>query len=255
MIFGLLLAIPFTMLLIQSSNSARDLRNPAAGLVFMFYLLSFVLTVIVHEVGHLLGGWIVGFRFSFISIGPFSLKLEYGKIKLRVVRAMPAAGYAGMHVDRVRRLRRRLLFFTIAGPLTNLLAAAGTAIVLDYFLSASRSWFYLPAQIFLGISLILGLSNLVPFRVGVLYTDGARIAMLLSSRLRSRRWMSIMVLANQNQKGVRSKYLRRTWLHAASSLPDGSVDDFAGSWMAYVSANDRKDAPSAALHLERCVHS
>jgi hypothetical protein len=97
----------------------------------MFYLLSFVLTVIVHEVGHLLGGWIVGFRFSFISIGPFSLKLEYGKIKLRVVRAMPAAGYAGMHVDRVRRLRRRLLFFTIAGPLTNLLSAAGTPIVLD----------------------------------------------------------------------------------------------------------------------------
>jgi hypothetical protein len=253
MIFGLLLGVPFAMLLIQSWNSARDLRNPAADFVFMSYLLSFVLTVVIHEVGHLLAGWIVGFRFSYISVGPLSLKVEYGRLKLRLQRAMPAAGYAGMHLDRVRRLRRRLLFFAAAGPLANLLSAAGAAILLDYFLSASKSWLYFPTQVFLGISLIIGLVNLVPFRLGMLYTDGARIAMLLSSRPRSRRWICIMALANQNQRGVRSKHLRRTWLEAASSLSDGSVDDFAGNWMAYASANDRKEASLAALHLERCL--
>jgi hypothetical protein len=253
MIFGFLLGIPFAMLLIESWNSARDLRNPAADFVFMSYLLSFVLTVVVHEVGHLLAGWIVGFRFSYISVGPLSLKVEYGRLKLRLQRAMPAAGYAGMHLDRVRRLRRRLLFFTVAGPLANLLSATGAAILLDYFLSASKSWLYFPTQVFLGISLFIGLVNLVPFRLGMLYTDGARIAMLLSSRPRARRWICIMALANQNQRGVRSKHLRRTWLEAASSLSDGSVDDFAGNWMAYASANDRKEASLAALHLERCL--
>jgi hypothetical protein len=252
-IFGVLLGVPFATLLIQSLNRASDVRNPAADFVFAFYVLSFVLAVVVHEVGHLLAGWIVGFRFSSISLGPLSLKIEYGKLKLRLVRTIPAAGYAGMHIDRVRRLLRRLLVFTVAGPLANLLSAAGAALLTEIFLSASRSWLYFPSQIFLGISLIIGFSNLVPFRLGMLYTDGARIAMLLSSRPRSRRWICTMALANQSQKGARSRRLRQTWVQAASSLPDGSIDDFAGNWIAYLSANDRKIAPVAALHLERCL--
>jgi hypothetical protein len=34
---------------------------------------------------------------------------------------------------------------------------------------------------------------------------------------------------------------------------DGSVDDFAGNWLAYAAASDRKDDDAAALHLERCL--
>ena len=254
--FGFLLGMVFAVLLIQSSNSARDVRNPAADFTFLFWILTFVLTIAVHELGHLLAGWFVGFRFSFISIGPLSLKVEYGRLRLRLRRGMPAAGYAGMHVDQVRRLRRRLLVFTVAGPLANLLSAATTAIFLNYFSAATGSgWLYLPAHIFLQISVIIGLVNLVPFRLGMLYTDGARVTMLLSSRARSRRWMCITAVGNQSQKGVRSKHWRRTWLQAASSLRDGSVDDFAGNWIAYASANDRKDAPVAALRLERYVLS
>jgi hypothetical protein len=39
----------------------------------------------------------------------------------------------------------------------------------------------------------------------------------------------------------------------ASSLHDGDVDDFAGHWIAYVYANDRKDAPVAASNMEKCL--
>jgi hypothetical protein len=42
-------------------------------------------------------------------------------------------------------------------------------------------------------------------------------------------------------------------VRAASSLRDDSVDELPGNWIAYVSANDRKDAPLAAAHLERCL--
>jgi hypothetical protein len=252
-IFGLVGGMVFAALLIESSNVAKDVGNPAAAFVLPFFLLSFVVAVAVHEFGHVLAGWTVRFRFSFISIGPLFLKIEYDRPKVGLRRGMPAGGRAGMHVDQVRRLRRRLLMFTMAGPMANLLSAAGAFVLLNYSLSPSKSWLYLPALMLLPVSLMLGIVNLVPFRLGMLYTDGARIAMLLSSRLRSRRWMCIMALANQSQRGVRSKHLRNTWLQAAGSQPDGSVDDFAANWIAYTSANDRKDAPMAALHLERCL--
>jgi hypothetical protein len=253
-LFGLTLGLLFAGVLIQSSNFARDARNPAADFTVVFYFLSFVLIIAVHELGHLLGGWSVGFRFSFVSVGPLSLKVEYGKLRVYLRRGMAAGGYAGMHVQRLRRLRRRLFLFTAAGPLANLLSAAATAIVLNYLVPASQNdWLYLFAHIFLQISIIIGLVNLLPFRLGMLYPDGARLAMLMRSRPRSRRWLCISAIGAQIQKGVRPKDWKRTWVRGASAARDGSVDDFSGNWIAYLSANDSKDGSLAATHLERCL--
>lgn len=251
-LFSLLMGIPFAIVLIAASNSARDERNPAANLVFIFYFLSLVLAVIVHELGHLLAGWVVGFRFSSITIGPVSLRKEYGSLKIRLRRALPTGGYAGMHVDHVRRLRRRLLVFTVAGPAANLLSAAAIAVFLAY-VNPTAGWLSLSLDIFLRISVIIGLANFMPFRLGILYPDGARIATLFLSRAKSRRWMSLTAIGNQSRLGVRPKLWKRTWLNAAGAVRDESVDDFAGNWVAYTAANDREDVPVAALHLERCL--
>jgi len=253
-LLGFASGLLFAAVLIWTDNSARDAKNPAAGFSLFFFFLAIILSVAVHEGGHLLAGWSVGFRFSFISVGPLSLRLEYGRLKLHLRRGMPAAGYAGMHVNRVSRLRLRLLVFTVAGPLANLLSVALTIIFLDYIFPTNASgWLYLPAHLFLQISLILGLVNLVPFRLGMLFNDGSRIAMLLWSRTRSRRWMCITAVGNQSQQGVRPRHWRSTWVRGTSSLHDGSVDDFAGNWISYVRANDRQDAPLAASHLEKCL--
>jgi len=251
-VFGILLGIPFGIALIVASSRARAARNPAADYLILIYILAFVLAIVLHELGHLLAGWTVGFHFSSITVGPFSARLEYGRLRIQVRRTLPAGGYAGMHVDRIRRLRRRLLIFTFAGPLANLVSAALTA-ALASSLSAQPGWLSTFCEIFWMISVILGLSNLLPIRLGVLYPDGARIRMLLSSRDKSRRWMSLTAIGAQSQAGVRAKQWRRTWLEAAGKIHDGTVDDFAGNWIAYFAANDRKDAPVAAAHLERCL--
>lgn len=62
-----------------------------------------------------------------------------------------------------------------------------------------------------------------------------------------------MAVGNQSQQGVRPRNWRSTWVRGASSLHDGAVDDFAGHWIAYVYANDRKDAPVAASNMEKCL--
>ena len=252
-IWGVLLGLLFAAMLIYDDQHNR--RSPAADYMVLFYFAVIMGVVVVHEVGHLLAGWIVGFRFSRISIGPLCLKIEHGRLKVEGRgRLTGAAGYAGMHVNSVRRLRRRLLIFTLGGPTANLLSFAVMIALLDYSApGAPNNWLALPARLFAQISLIIGLVNLVPFSVGALFSDGARIAMLFRSRARTRRWMSIAAIGDQNQKGVRPRQFRRTWLNAASSLHDGSVDDVAGNLLAYAAANDGKDEPIAALRLERCL--
>ncbi len=245
----------FGILLVQSANDPDTLGSPAATYTVLFYFLVLLLAVVVHEAGHLLAGWIVGFRFGFVSIGPFTLNRVHGRLKVRFRQILTgASGLAGMHVDGVRRLRRRLLVFIAGGPAANLLSVPATTALINYLFHATRNgWVLIPVHLFVWISLILGLVNLLPFSVGALFSDGARMAMLFRSRTRARRWLSIVALQEQTQKGLRPRDWKRTWLSAASSVQDGSIDDFRGNLLAYAAASGREDAPVAALHLEKCL--
>lgn len=249
-LFGVLFGFLFAALLIAESNRMRSAGHPQANYTIATYFLATTVAIVLHELGHLLAGWMVGFHFSSFTIGPFSILLEYGKLRIRVRRSLPAGGYAGMHIDRVRRLRRRLLIFIAAGPATNLLTMGLTLLLLSYDPTWEASSF---VRLFWMNSAILGIGNLLPFRLGVLYPDGARIWMLLFSRAKARRWLSVAAIGSQSRAGVRSRDFRRTWLSAAGSVQDGSVDEFAANWIAYMAANDRKDVPAAAAHLERCL--
>jgi hypothetical protein len=172
---------------------------------------------------------------------------------VHIRREMLALGYAGMHVDRVCRLRRRMLIYIAAGPAANLLSVPATILLVNHaFPRLGGSWVAAPAAEFAVFSLIAAMLSLVPMQ-SVLSSDGARIAMLLRSRDRSRRWLTIAAIGSVYGKGIRAKQWRRTWLQAATSMRDTSIDAFSGNWLAYISANDRKDASLAAGHLERCL--
>jgi len=188
-----------------------------------------------------------------LSIGPFSLRLEHGQVKIRVRREMPALGYAGMDVNGVRRLRRRMLIYIAAGPAANLVSVPLVGIFTNrVFPSLMHSWLASLAAEFVMISVLLFAVGLVPLGSSS-SSDGSRIAMLLCSRERSRRWISTIAVGAQQRNGTRAKDWRQTWLKAASSMHDDSVDEFSGNWVAYISANAKKDAALAAAHLERCL--
>jgi hypothetical protein len=247
LIAGIVLMLP----VIAWTDKSRD---PKTGFILLVSALT--LTTIVHELGHLFAGWMVGFRFSAIHIGPFSLSLEHGKLKARIRRemlALGATGATGMHVKTVRRLHRRLLIYVAGGPIANLLSIPAAVLLVNHvFPNLGETWVGTLASQFTVFSLLAGMVNLMPIR-SVLLSDGARIEMLLRSCDRSRRWLSIAALGNLYDNGIRAKDWKPTWLRSASSVPDASLDSFTGNWLVYASANDRKDAPVAAIHLERCL--
>jgi len=214
-------------------------------------ILVFALGVVVHELGHLLAGWLVGFHFTSFGIGPVALAIEHGRPKVRLRMGTSYAGYVSMQVGAIRRLRRRFLIFIVGGPVANLLSLPMTALMVNYVFPAwSHSWLSIPAGQFAEISLLLGILGFVPISDG---SDGQRISMLLGQPVAARRLMSFLALASQARNGIRPRLWRRSWLKAATQLQDGRKDEFYGKWMAYASANDAKDADLAAALLERCL--
>jgi hypothetical protein len=250
-IIGFLIGIVPGVLLIVVGRQANSRIDPGLALLSFFLVLTFA--VVVHELAHLLVGWVVGFRFSLVQIGPLSLHIERGVLRARFRREMATLGYAGMHVNRLRRLRRRMLIFVAAGPIANLLSVPAVVLLVNQaFPQLGNSWVATPAAQFAFISLLFGVVSLMPLR-SIAFSDGARIAMLLRSRARTKRWLSIAAIGNVYNDGIRAKNWKRTWLRSAASVQDASLDAFTGDWLAYISANDRKDVPIAATHLESCL--
>jgi hypothetical protein len=250
-ITGLLGGFVFGFLLIKvvGDKASEELFPGEALLVFVAAL---VLTVTVHECGHLLAGRALGFRFSFVSIGPFSLRLEHGMLKIRARREMSALGYAGMHVNGVRRLRRRLLIYIAGGPAANVVSVPLVTLLTNHVLSRlTYSWPSTLGTEFVMISILIVALSLLPLPGSS--NDGSHIGMLLRSRDLARRRMSTIAVGGQQRSGIRAKYWRQTWLKAASSLRDNSVEEFSGNWVAYISASDRKEASLASAHLESCL--
>jgi hypothetical protein len=248
---GFVLGLLWALMVIKVVGGQFENLFPGLGVLLLLFAIFLAITV--HEIGHLSAGWVVGFRFSVIRIGPFSFSLEHGRLRVGIRREMSVLGYAGMHIDSVRRLHRRMLIYVAAGPIGNLLSVPATVLIVNYaFPRLGKSWAAVPAAEFAVISLMFVMMSLVPIQSGLL-SDGARIAMLLRSRDRSRRWLSIAAIGMASNSGTRAKDWRRTSLQRATSVHDNSTDTFTGNWLAYLSANDRKDAATAADYLEKCL--
>jgi hypothetical protein len=110
--------------------------NLNSGLGWAIFAFALVSTISVHEFGHLLAGWLMRFRFSLISLGPVCLRLEHGALKVSLLREMTALGYAGMHIDRIWRLRRRFMVYALAGPIMPLLLVPPAVLFVNHSIFA-----------------------------------------------------------------------------------------------------------------------
>ena len=96
----------------------------ACLLIKTFFVIAAVwmLLVLIHEVGHLVGGVLVGFRLNYIRIGPLTIERS-GKITQHWTRHDLISG--ATHAVPVSRsaLRWRFCLYFAAGPVANLITA------------------------------------------------------------------------------------------------------------------------------------
>ena len=221
----------------------------SSGRVIILLPVAAYISILIHELGHLTGGWCVGFRFRSIAVKPFAIHLEDGKLRLRVrwPSRTSSSGYASMDVDTVLRLRRRLMLYIAAGPAANLITVPIALLFTKHRLSSF-------AGLLAIISVLTSVFNLLPLPVSpASFTDGFRLATLLKDRTRTRRLLSIYAVGAQRRLGIPPKQWKQTWLKATSSVCDDSIDDFWGNWLAYTSCTARGYDESGAVHLERCL--
>ena len=214
------------------------------GVLFLAALAALLAATAIHEAGHLVAGLQAGFRFSSLGIGPLQIDRPF-RVSFSRGRGAGAMAWTRMFPDDSDRLAQRTLMMATGGPVASLLTGI---VVLLLPVPKGLFLFWLCA-----LSLLVGVTNLIPFRSRALLTDGWRILTLLQDREGAERWMAVIKLGSELRKGVSPERLPDEFLRKAIAVKDNTPDTVAAHAIAYASALARHDDARAAEYLETCL--
>ncbi|MAT98932.1 MAG: hypothetical protein CL608_17450 [Anaerolineaceae bacterium] len=231
-------------------------------LVLLVMTLLLLLTATVHEIGHLLAGYLVRFRFQVLVVGP--LRITGGNGRLRWQRQRGGALFNGLAAslpDEMENLARRLLYFALGGPLASLLlSVVALAVVLYLGSDLGRMLDYLwlwECCLFTAIvSYFFLLTSLRPgtYHNGMV-ADGGRILMVAAGSPEAERWQALVKLNVADLAGERPFQWDEALLRQSVSLPDNSHDYLTGVVMNYHHWLDKNEPEKASVYLEEALNS
>ena len=213
-----------------------------------------VVTLVVHEIGHLLAGLAVGFRFSLFAIGPLLIeRTPLGPIRLAWNRVPSFFGGAAATLPTsVHSLRWRLAAVVAGGPFASALLAAGAAVALSFLsmphgpLRAELAWVrLLSAAIFLGTA--------VPVPNGPFVTDGMRILRISKRGPVGDRELSLLTLTALELAGVRPRDWDGSLCAQGLAVRDGSIFESQMHLYSYMQALDSGTLDAAKVSLDAAL--
>jgi hypothetical protein len=217
------------------------IRLAAVGVAAVTGLLA---ALVVHELGHVLAGLSLGFRFHSVRVGRLHLTRPFRWSWSRPAEPA-AAGMTTLFPVGTTALGPRAFGMLVGGPVANL-ATAGVITVLafekDLFWASFVLW-----------CVMIGMGNLVPFRRGSFVSDGGRIVTLVADPTRARRWLAMIALTTELHDGVPPESLSPEFIATAIAECDESAETVAAHLLAYLTRFHQHDDARAADALEICL--
>ena len=243
-LFLVLVACGLLIALLDSSP-IHLFHGKARGLVALWalvvapLLLGFA-NVVIHELGHVIAGLFMGFRF--VSVRVWSLRMNSGfRFRLADNRGSEYAGLARMLPIGSRAFKTRVIVMTLGGPVANLLTSFMIAPYIGTIPLAG--WF----MVWSGF---VGIFNLVPFSRGKTLTDGRRILKLFSRKIPNKRRLALMKIVADCAKGRAPAGIDPALISAAIAIFDRSADTLVAHYIAYNAGWDTTPESEVARLLE-----
>lgn len=225
---------------VAKSGILPRLSRQDAGTLLAALPLIVITVLAVHELGHLGGGRLMGFRFHMFAAGPLLIVRDGARIRVKWNRVLSLwGGVASALPVRMEKIHRSMMVFTAGGPAASILFSL---LLWPFAHPVTKA-----ASLF---SALIGMITLIPMRTSGFVSDGGRLLMFARNPEKARRWCALAVIASLSQAKVRPRDWPGEMLEAARALPDGSADDVAAAWFDHKSALDRGDIERAAAAIE-----
>lgn len=211
---------------------------PAAGLAA---------AVLVHEAGHLLTAWAVGFRLA-SRYGSEPASSNSGEGLKACFRGVLRIGVWNLEPRSPDHLSRRMLLAVLGGPAASLIVPLVLAVIVPLAVPNQLVSFCL--EVCGALCLLMGVAELLPDMSRGATSDGARLLMLVRKDALAERWLSLVRFQLASDRDQRLRGWDEAAISAMLAVDDDSRDFVAARWIAYWSASERQDITSAAKYLE-----
>jgi hypothetical protein len=254
-ILSLLIALGWFILRVTQGlgNAALRLPNP---MVYLALIPLILLALFFHELGHVVGGLLAGFRFISLVSGPLRVIATAKGVRIGLNRNPDqGSGMATTLPMDGRNLQRRLLAAVAGGPLSNLLLALVAGDLAIYLLPAAPELGALAGMTGLA-SLAIFLATFSPYSSDGGMSDGAQLLSLLRDEPQTELRNPYLEIQAISLQGVRPRDWPITTLVKAFSGCDQKDDDWAAAGLlAYYHALDSGDTAAAGGFLEQVLGS
>jgi len=207
----------------------------------------------IHELGHLIAGCTLGLRFQSVGIGPILIKRDCAKWAIEARQGF-LDGVTSMSLDRVCRVRTRLIIFVAAGPAAGLALSVIGFVCLRIAIDRDHPALSLILAFLVGFSVLGIIASLIPARYRRYANDGMWLKVLLCSKEGTRQILATYALGMQYRSGIDQFCLNHRWAQVASTPGNPVVDPrfvaYTADWNAYQKAPSKE---TAAQFLERCL--
>lgn len=254
-ILGIFL-VPFFVPFLDDLSSAQ--RKVPAVIAIACLPLAWLIAVGLHELGHIVGGWLIGGRFLLWIAGPIKAVRTPSGIRWGWNRSFNTAGgvAACLPADCSRLTASHLIVMILGGPVASLLSAGVTASLVPMVPAnggAVAAWLEILLALTAVFSLLLAVATTAPFTAGGFKSDGRRAWDLCRGGPRRDQEIAMVILSMQLLGGTRPRDLDRDLLRRSLRLGDGSAFDLYARLNAYQHAADCGEWDEARLLLEAIV--
>lgn len=154
-----------------------DLGGPSTLLLFVAFVVSMWLHIVIHEAGHAVAGMAAGLKPVAFGVGP--LRMERAADGWHVRWGGGMAGISGFAMllppADARPRRREQALYLLGGPLSNLVVGVPALLLAN---AAAPGVGMLLGFAFGAAGIVIGLVNLVPFKTAGWLSDGAGLLLL-----------------------------------------------------------------------------
>ncbi len=172
-------------------------------LVFFALLPVFLwLIILIHELGHLLTGWLAGMRPVFLFAGPLKVVFVGSRPTCHWNRSLSTWGGLALSLPTEGPLNRKLMaIYVVGGPLASLIFA----FIAGWLASHLTGIGYLLVGLFAVTSGILAVATLIPFVHDGFVSDGGQLLQLVRNKSLVQARMQTAFVVGESLSGVRPR--------------------------------------------------
>lgn len=215
-------------------------------------ILSIFLVLLIHELGHVLGGLAYGNRFALLIAGPLKVENENGKLKWGINRNLGAFGGLAMTIPtNTDNFKARRTTTVAAGPGASLLLALlalAPVFLLPLHALPSYFRFFLLCLGFLSFTIFV--VTIIPMQSGGFMSDGAQLINIYRNNPTANRYEALLQLVAELQQGKRPKDISEEQIEKITSLGYDDTFGLSGLNYLYYRAIDRREWEDAEKYMK-----